>query len=255
MANDTSGDGSEVAQHGRQPQLRSCTDAAAAYQLVQQRIDALVRGRAEVAELPVPACPDWTVRQTVSHLTGVAQDAVSLNLQGVGTESWTQAQVDRLAAHGLDEVLDLWAEKTNSVVQLLEQSPDRARCSQAVFDAITHEHDIRGALGEPGSRTQDPATAVALGFLTTVLDGIIRQAATPSLLLTTAATLTVQLGDPGNAPSEVAVELSDFEALRAFGGRRSTRQLQALPWRGDPTNLLGNLSTPAVRPPGNDLIE
>lgn len=36
---------------------------------------------------------------------------------------------------------------------------------------------------------------------------------------------STQLGNPAKAPSQIAVELSDFEALRAFGGQRSHRQL------------------------------
>jgi hypothetical protein len=97
--------------------------------------------------------------------------------------------------------------------------------------------------------------AVAAGFLTTMLDQAIRSTAMPELRLTTPTTGAVQIGDPSSAPSQVAVELSDFEALRAFGGRRSVRQLLALPWQGDASYLVPILSTPAVRPPGNDLIE
>lgn len=62
------------------PRLLPISDAAAAYRLVYGRVDALIRDRAGVAELTVPACPSWTIRQTVAHLAGVAQDIVSLNL-------------------------------------------------------------------------------------------------------------------------------------------------------------------------------
>lgn len=50
------------------PRLLPISDAAAAYRLVYGRVDALLRGRADVAELAVPACPAWTIRQTVAHL-------------------------------------------------------------------------------------------------------------------------------------------------------------------------------------------
>ena len=71
--------------YGQAPQLMPISDAGAAYRLVRGRIDALVRGRDGIAELAVPACPGWTVRQVVAHVAGVAQDIVTLNLEKKGT--------------------------------------------------------------------------------------------------------------------------------------------------------------------------
>jgi len=99
----------------RPPRLLPVSDAAAAYRLVYGRLDALIRGRAEVAELTVPACPAWNVRQTVAHLAGLALDIVSLNMEEKAADSWTQAQVDRLGGHSIDELLDLWGQIRNEV--------------------------------------------------------------------------------------------------------------------------------------------
>jgi hypothetical protein len=243
------------AQRDRPPRLLPSSDAVAAYRLVYGRVDALLRGRADVAELTVPACPTWTVRQTVAHLTGVAQDVVSLNLEGAGTDSWTRAQVDRLDGNSIDELLDSWGQMIDPVTARLGQDGLEGPAGQTVFDALTHEHDIRGALGEPGSRTGDPAFAVAAGFLTTTFDLISRQTGGTALRLTTPTVGSLQLGDPVNTKDHLTLDVSDFEALRAFGGRRSARQLLALPWQGDPTNLLTALSNHAIRPPNDDLVE
>ena len=236
------------------PQLRSGAAAAEAYRTVHRRVDALTRDRTDACERNVPACPEWSVRQTVSHLTGTAQDIVALNLEHAGTDAWTQAQLDRLADLSLEALLDLWSDTIDPVAEFLTQSP-KLSAAQAIFDALTHEHDIRGALGEPGSRTADPAFAVAAGFLTTMTDRAIRRGANPCLRLSTPTTGTTQLGDPAKAVGQIAVELSDFEALRVFGGRRSHRQLQALPWDGDPAPLLPIFHSSVVRPPTSDLIE
>ncbi len=133
---------------------------------------------------------------------------------------------------------------------------------QLVFDTLTHEHDIRGALNEQGSRTGDSAFAAAMAFVTTMGDQFIRHSGLPALQLSTPTLGRVQLGDPHNAAGELALALSDFEALRAFGGRRSIGQLRALPWQGDPTHLLPAFThhLPAftndgIRPPVDDLIE
>jgi uncharacterized protein (TIGR03083 family) len=153
----------------RPPRLFPSSDAAAAYRLVYGRVDALLRGRPELAELAVPACPGWTVRQTVAHLAGVAQDIVSLNMEAKAADSWTQAQIDRLGGNSIDELLDLWGQAIDPASAMLDLAPQGSAC-QLVFDTLTHEHDIRGALGEPGSRTGDLAYEVALEFVTTMGD-------------------------------------------------------------------------------------
>jgi mycothiol maleylpyruvate isomerase-like protein len=243
------------------PRLSPISDAAAAYRVVYGRVDALLRGRAEAAELTVPACPAWTVRQTVAHLAGLAQDIVALNMEKKGTDSWTKAQVDRLDEYGIDELLDLWGQVIDAVTTMLPLAPQLS-ASQLVFDALTHEHDIRGALNEPGSRTGDLTFEVALGFSTTMGDQFIRQAGLTALELITPTIGSVQLGDPKSASGHVTLDTSDFEALRAQGGRRSVRQLLALPWHGDPTNLLpafthlvSAFTNDGIRPPDNDLLE
>jgi uncharacterized protein (TIGR03083 family) len=243
------------------PQLVPISDAAAAYRLVCERVDALVRGRAGIAELTVPACPDWTIRQVVAHLAGVAQDIVALNLEQKGTGPWADAQVDRLGGHSIDDLLDLWGQSLDTVAANLALASDAGVC-QLVFDTLTHEHDIRGALGQPGSRAGDLAFASALGFVTTMGDQFIRQAELPALRLCTPTIGSVQLGDPHTARGHVELSTSDFETLRAFGGRRSIRQLRALPWHGDPTELmpaftdvLPAFTNDGLRPPTDDLIE
>jgi uncharacterized protein (TIGR03083 family) len=250
-----------AAQRNRAPQLLSISRSVAAYHLVHQRIDALLRGRDDVADRPVPGCPAWTIRQTVAHLTGVAQDIAAHNVAAKGTDSWAQAQVERLDGHSLDDLLDLWKQSIESATSTFALAPRESVC-QLVFDTLIHEHDIRGALDEPGSRTGDPAFGAAMAFATTMGDQFIRHAALPALRLSTPTLGCVQLGDPHNAPGGLALDLSDFEALRTFGGRRSVGQLRALPWQGDPTDLLPAFThqLPAftndgIRPPANDLIE
>jgi uncharacterized protein (TIGR03083 family) len=247
--------------YDRAPQLSPVSDVVAAYRLVYERVETLIRGRADIAELTVPACPSWTIRQTIAHLTGVAQDVVSLNMEEKASSPWTQAQVDRLGGHSIDELLDLWGQMIDQVAELLVFAP-QVSTGQLVFDTLTHEYDIRGALSEPGPRTGDLAFEVALGFLTTVGDQLNREGGLPALRLTTPTIGTVLLGDPHATRDQLALNLSDFEALRAFGGRRSIRQLLALPWQGDPTDLMPTFthlapafSNGGLQPQNDDLIE
>ena len=191
---------------GQAPQLVPISDAAAAYRMVRERVDALVRGRAGIAELTVPACPGWTIRQVVAHLTGVAQDIDALNLEKKGTGPWADAQVARLGGHRIDDLLDLWGQSLDSVSANLAFASDAGVC-QLVFDTLTHEHDIRGALGQPGSRAGDLAFKAALGFVTTMGDQFIRQAELPALRLSTPTIGSVQLGDPHTAHGHVELSI------------------------------------------------
>jgi uncharacterized protein (TIGR03083 family) len=247
--------------YGQMPQLVPISDAAAAYCLIYERVDAMVRGRVGIAELAVPACPGWSVRQVVAHLAGVAQDIVALNLEKKGTGPWADAQVARLGSHSIDDLLNLWRQSLDSVSANIAFASDAGVC-QLVFDTLTHEHDIRGALREPGSRAGDLAFEAALSFVTTMGDQFLRQAELPALRLWTPTIGSVQLGDPETGRGRVALSISDFEALRAFGGRRSVEQLLALPWDGDPTTLmpaftdvLPAFTNDGLRPPTVDLIE
>jgi hypothetical protein len=159
------------------------------------------------------------------------------------------------------ELLDLWGQFIEPVTTMLALAPQASSC-QLVFDALTREHDIRGALSEPDWRPGDLAFTVAMDFVTTTGDQFIRQADVPALGLTTPTIGSVQLGDPRKPQHQVALDISDFEALRAFGGRRSLRQLLALPRQGNPTQLvpaftrlLPAFSNGGVRPSNDDLLE
>lgn len=245
----------DTGQRDRTPQPLPVHDAEKAYRLVHRRIDALLRGRDGVADLMVPACPDWTIRQTVAHLAGGAEGVAETNFDYVPTAALTQVQVDRLGHHSIDELLDLWTRAIDPLTAQLTQRAPELAAGQLVFDVLTHEHDIRGALGEPGSRAADLSYQAALGFLATNYDLAFQQIGHIAMQLTTPSIGTVQLGDPTAATTLLSLELSDFEALRAFGGRRSMRQLSALPWHGDPPNPPPAANNHAIRPPIEDLIE
>ncbi|OIN80458.1 hypothetical protein [Mycobacterium malmoense] len=55
------------------------------------------------------------------------------------------------------------------------------------------------------------------------------RSATLALRLITPTIGSVQLGDLVSVTDQVTLYISDFEALRAFGGRRSVLRLLALP--------------------------
>jgi uncharacterized protein (TIGR03083 family) len=211
-------------------------DVGVAYRDLRVRVLQLVQDLTpEQWETVVPHCPDWTVRQTLAHLAGIVDDGINNNMEGVTTEPWTKAQVDKRANNTGPEIADEWA--TWAPFVEARASQQGLALSQLLFDAVTHEHDIRFALGFPGAR-QSEALDVAAHFLVNWL--LAKPNGSPiSLVLDGVERITSAQARPG-APVLTA---STFDAVRSLGSRRSVEQVLALDWSYPPSaELLLQLS-------------
>jgi uncharacterized protein (TIGR03083 family) len=127
----------------------------------------------------VPACPGWTVRDVLAHVTGVAADTVRGRYFAGAADAWRDARLarardawtaDQVAAGRGRPVAALVAEWTARAAQLEPMlagtaplpagSPGWLR-SAPVADLAVHLHDVRGALARPGDRDA-PITWVGL---------------------------------------------------------------------------------------------
>ena len=100
------------------------------------------------ATVRVPACPDWTVQQTVSHFVGVPEDLLAGRMEGVASDEWTNAQVRHHEGESLAELATALEATIIPFDAILPAIP-RPSNSQLVMDAVTHEIDLREALGLP----------------------------------------------------------------------------------------------------------
>src|SRR3954469_1243781 len=139
----------------------------ALYEDTRQRVVDLVRETTLLdffaAATPLPACPGWRVRDVIAHLSGLATDIASGNLDGAATDAWTAAQVDARRDLSLDDLLAESDDVGPRLAALLDDFPGRYG-AQIVADVTVHEHDIRGALGRPGAR-DSAAVAHSVDFL------------------------------------------------------------------------------------------
>jgi uncharacterized protein (TIGR03083 family) len=199
-------------------------DTTAAYRGVRERICELAEGAD--GGLAVPACPGWTVRDLLAHVTGVGDDLLNGRLEGVGTDPWTEAQVARRRDASLEEVVAEW----RGIAGALDEALDAigGAPEQLVFDTATHEHDLRQALDRPGARDSD-AVAIGLGWVLPRWQEASRGGPGPLRLVTGDHDVTAGDGEP-----VATVELDPFEAVRALTGRRSAAQLAGYAWTGDP---------------------
>lgn len=186
--------------------LASADVVSDAYIQLRGRVIDLLRATPEDrGDLVVPACPEWTVRQLVGHLVGVPEDVIAGNMEGVTTPAWTAAQVARHQGRTLRELAESYGATGLLFDQIIPTIP-APRNSQMVMDAVTHELDLRDALGD-GEARDSAAIDVALGWL--------RFAFADRL-------------PPGTFDALDAATMSRFDLLRSITGRRSRVEMDAL---------------------------
>jgi uncharacterized protein (TIGR03083 family) len=191
---------------------------ATAYRGVRERVAGIARDLHDpAAAAVVPATPAWSVHDLLAHLVGVARDAVDGRLDGVSSEAWTDAQVQRRRGVARDALLDEWGEYGPRFELRLARLPEEVG-GQALLDAVTHEHDLRHATGVPGARDAD-AVAVAFDWMCAARG----RGGRPAVRCRTEAGERVAgVGDP-----VATLTASRFELLRAATGRRTRAEVLA----------------------------
>jgi len=203
------------------------TDHAAVYEGIRVRVTDLVSGLPDAAlDAGAPATPGWRVRDVVAHLAGAAADVLAGNLEGVASDPWTEAQVAARRDAPIDAVLAEWAD---SAARLEARMPGYEAPVRAIIltDAVTHEFDVRGALGDRGARDSDAVAYAFRGVSGGI--GARRGDGGPLRIVHEAGEVVVGDGDPA-----ATVRTTRFEVLRAALGRRSASQVAAWDWDGDP---------------------
>lgn len=214
-------------------------DHGALYRDLRLRVTALVADLPDEAlDQVAPATPIWRVRDVVAHLAGGTADIVAGNLEGVASDAWTQAQVDARRDTPIGEVLAEWTRCAGLVEPTIAAIPPPMR-TMLLVDAITHEHDIRGAVGLPGERDGD-ALAFAFHSVTRGIGG--QQGDLGALRIAHEAGEAVA----GDGDPTATVRTSRFEVVRAAVGRRSVEQIAAWDWQGEarPASIVLGRFTP-----------
>jgi uncharacterized protein (TIGR03083 family) len=221
-------------------------DGIAEWTHAQRRVIALVSGLPpERAATTVPACPDWSVRDLLSHMVGLGADVVAGNEPDDHNEAWTAQQVASRRDRDVDALVAEWEELAGPLRAWMAEHGTRP-----LGDVTIHEQDLRGALGEPGA--QDTPAMAAMrerfaGRLAARLDPGL-----PPIALVGTAWSWCSAGEPADAAVEVRAP--DFDLARALVTRRSAAQLRSWTVRGDVEPYLDAFATLGPLP-GRDLTE
>jgi uncharacterized protein (TIGR03083 family) len=219
-------------------------DNAAIYDETRRRIGDLVRRHPDGARLTVAACPAWSVRDVVAHLAGLAADWRNLNLADYGSDAWADAQIASRAGFDIATLLEEWDEHTEAIRPMLTD-PESAGLPAympaiVITDLAAHEHDIRGALAEPGARDSE---AVTVGLRSQV--GGMRQhfgrLGLPTLRIDAVGVREWMIG---TEEPVATLRGTAFELFRATGGRRTMDEVRAMGWEGDREVFIPHLLQP-----------
>ena len=196
----------------------------------------------------VPATPEWTIKDVVAHLTGVAERAVAGDfpaefLGAYGQEKgvrvlndWTYRQVSSRADSDLHDILMEWEKHSSALVSMMRGDTEWPGGAPAFGDRIlitdiaAHLHDIYGALGLRKGRGDAPVKIGAASFLGG-MDLRMKADGAPAIEFR-ADGKNWTIG--GDEPAARVTAATRFELFRALSGRRSPEQIKALDWDGDP---------------------
>jgi uncharacterized protein (TIGR03083 family) len=240
-------------------------DHVTAYQDAHRRVAGMVE---RYPDVPVDTCPGWRVRDVAAHLTGLASDWGSGNLDGYASELWTAVQVDDRRAVPVAELLAEWDDKApmldpilatptetdlpNPLMTAFGPVPAVAWPDVIVTDIALHEHDIRGAVGEPGAR-DSAAVLIAMRSHVSLLRLVGTGMGLPVLRIEPTdhdKSYLVGRGEPA-----AVVRASLFDLFRTTGGRRSQGQIDALDWAGEADQWRRHIVMPSYQAPAEPIIE
>lgn len=206
------------------------------YEQVRLRLDGLLTDLEPAEwELDVAACPGWRVRDVLAHLVGTIEDAAAGRLSGPPDEAMTAEQVQRHLEHEPVVLLEQW----RAMAPMFAAAVSQRSAWPAMFDVVSHEHDIRSAVGRSGARDSETVQLAAR-----LLARGVRAPRPVSFRLDDEVVVS-----RGDGPA-IELRASSFEVLRLRLGRRSADQVRQLDWSEDPAPVLDSLFVfgPATQP-------
>lgn len=187
-------------------------DLGQLYRQGRLRITDLVKDQED--DRPVAATPLWTVHDVVAHMAGIMEDVRTGNMEGVTSDPWTAAQIERGRSKSVSELLDQWARDAVGPEAILS-TPEGEPYFRAVVDVMTHLADLLTAFGRPVDLP-------------------------PAFLSWTAPQLIEAFNQEATSHGlpPVDVDAPDFEVFRGRLGRRTEVEVRSFEWSADPEPYL-----------------
>lgn len=199
------------------------TEVLDAYLATRERMAALALTASPVAQAAmVPSCPEWTVKDLMGHVVALPAAIASGDLPGDDLGAWLDDLILGRRQQPMEDLVGEWMALDDAIAAVLDRS-------EVLYgDLGVHEHDLRGALGEPDHDALE--TEVFLPRTVAAFAGPLRAAGLDAIVVRHPS------GEcrSHDAPAGWILEVSPWEATRALNSRRTAAELRALPGSGDP---------------------
>lgn len=161
------------------------------------------------ADHPVDACPDWTVRDTIAHCLGVLTDLSAGKIDDASSDAWSAEHIRRAGGRNLSDLTAEWHQRANTSPGVFQELG-----AVLVADLVTHEFDIKQAIGNRQGRDLPVLRTVALFYLNALDHTWRAYGERPLQIITEDKRL-----DIGGDTSAATVEMSWWEITRVVSGR------------------------------------
>jgi uncharacterized protein (TIGR03083 family) len=194
------------------------------YHATRTRITELARDLDDATlATTVPACPDWTVHDLVAHCVGIPEALSQGNGPAGDLQEWLDSLVEERRGVPVPELLERWEACAPAASTVVDGGG-----SQLLIDVVSHEHDLRGAIGRPGAR----GSAEVQGTVQLLLDLLA-----PAIVDAGLGALVIDSGGVRWASQfarpQCTLRVDPWEAVRVLQSRRTADEVRALSPTGD----------------------
>lgn len=199
-------------------------DLSAAYHATRERIAGVARELDESdLAAPVPACPAWVVHDLLAHVSGMPEAIATGDLPRDDLQAWLDGLVEQRKDVPVYELLQRWAACAEPIGAMIDSGVDLL-----VVDLVTHEQDLRGALGRPGERGSPEIRAIVQHQLEALVPAMKERGLGALVVDADGVQWASHLAKPG-----CTLRIDPWEASRVLESRRTAEELRALPHSGD----------------------
>lgn len=182
----------------------------------------------------VGACPEWTVKDLFSHVTGIATDLGSGKRPSGDTQAWVDAQVADRRSRSLASVVEEWNANAPAFEAMIDAAPQALWT--LTYDTVVHEHDLFTAVGRRGDRTSTGVARSAVLGLKLVKGDLRSKGLGAFRAVIDGEEHVVGEGDP-----TLTLTATAFETLRLLGSRRTMAEMRAAHFEGDLDGMLAGI--------------
>ena len=189
--------------------------------------------------MTVPLTPGWTVTEVLAHVCGLNGHIAAGLREGLGTDERTAEQVSTRAGMTVEQICEEWLGYAGVMADFIGETPLYGK--RLTADLVVHLHDVQHGLGHPVDR-EDEVTVQSGGVYAARMVDEYTQSSNVNLTVDLGAGGRFAPADPPADAAELSLRTTAFDYLRTVTARRSTSEVLALDWSGDPTPLLANIS-------------